>query len=192
MATNSCMIFQDQDKSFLVSESQVALPHGSIGIPEAKDFADAASKNGLFQIEDYSFDVVQTLNIGSQSTGAGAGKVTFNPFSITRKVDRASPKFFEKACSGVPFLAAQLGLRKEASGSGSGPFFLVFKFKLVAVKSVSWSQSDGSPKETLTFDYGGLQIFYGPQKADGSMFATVAGGWNRVQNKQDLIDTLIQ
>jgi ribosomal protein L32 len=25
------------------------------------------------------------LNIGSQSSGAGAGKVTFNPFSITRK-----------------------------------------------------------------------------------------------------------
>ena len=31
---------------------------------------------------------------GSQSTGAGAGKVTFNPFSITRKVDKASPVFF--------------------------------------------------------------------------------------------------
>jgi hypothetical protein len=27
----------------------------------------------------------QVLNIGSQSSGAGAGKVTFNPFSITRK-----------------------------------------------------------------------------------------------------------
>lgn len=27
----------------------------------------------------------------SQSSGAGAGKVTFNPFSITRKVDKASP-----------------------------------------------------------------------------------------------------
>jgi hypothetical protein len=25
------------------------------------------------------------MNIGSQSSGAGAGKVTFNPFSITRK-----------------------------------------------------------------------------------------------------------
>ncbi len=35
-----------------------------------------------------------TLSIGSQSTGAGAGKVTFNPFSITRKVDRSSPIFF--------------------------------------------------------------------------------------------------
>lgn len=27
------------------------------------------------------------------STGAGAGKVTFNPFSITRKIDKSSPTF---------------------------------------------------------------------------------------------------
>lgn len=31
-----------------------------------------------------SFDIEQVLNIGSQSSGAGAGKVTFNPFSIKR------------------------------------------------------------------------------------------------------------
>jgi hypothetical protein len=37
----------------------------------------------------------QSLNIGSQSSGAGAGKVTFNPFSITRKIDKASPIFFQ-------------------------------------------------------------------------------------------------
>ena len=36
--------------------------------------------SGLFEVEDYSFDIEQTLNIGSQSSGAGAGKVTFNPF----------------------------------------------------------------------------------------------------------------
>lgn len=29
-------------------------------------------------------DAVKGGSIGSQSTGAGAGKVTFNPFSITR------------------------------------------------------------------------------------------------------------
>jgi len=32
-----------------------------------------------------SFDIEQILSIGSQSAGAGTGKVTFNPFSITRK-----------------------------------------------------------------------------------------------------------
>ena len=31
---------------------------------------------------------------GGQSSGAGAGKVTFNPFSITRKVDTTTPIFF--------------------------------------------------------------------------------------------------
>ena len=31
----------------------------------------------------------------AQSSGAGAGKVTFNPFSITRKIDKASPVFFQ-------------------------------------------------------------------------------------------------
>jgi bacteriocin-like protein len=32
-----------------------------------------------------SFDIEQTLNIGSQSTGAGAGKVTFNPFQVPHR-----------------------------------------------------------------------------------------------------------
>ena len=31
---------------------------------------------------------------GSQSSGAGAGKVTFNPFSITRKIDKSLPVLF--------------------------------------------------------------------------------------------------
>src|SRR5258708_5503239 len=31
---------------------------------------------------------------GSQSSGAGAGKVPFNPFSITRKIDKSSPVLF--------------------------------------------------------------------------------------------------
>jgi bacteriocin-like protein len=44
--------------------------------------------------EEAKFDVEQVLNIGSQSSGAGAGKVTFNPFSITRHVDKASPVLF--------------------------------------------------------------------------------------------------
>jgi hypothetical protein len=36
-----------------------------------------------------------TLSIGSQPSGAGAGKETLNPFQITRKSDRASPTFFK-------------------------------------------------------------------------------------------------
>jgi hypothetical protein len=34
------------------------------------------------------------------TSGAGAGKVTFNPFSITKAVDSASPKLFQAATRG--------------------------------------------------------------------------------------------
>jgi len=43
---------------------------------------EPSSKPGWFEVKDFSFDVAQTLNIGSQSSGAGAGKITFNPFSL--------------------------------------------------------------------------------------------------------------
>lgn len=37
--------------------------------------SDLNSVSGGFEVEDYSFDIEQVLNIGSQSSGAGAGKV---------------------------------------------------------------------------------------------------------------------
>ncbi len=40
--------------------------------------------------EEMRDDELDGVTGGSQSTGAGAGKVTFNPFSITRKIDKAS------------------------------------------------------------------------------------------------------
>lgn len=44
-----------------------------------------------------------TLNIGSASSGAGAGKITFNPFTITRKTDSASPQLYAACASGKHF-----------------------------------------------------------------------------------------
>src|ERR1700722_20770714 len=39
--------------------------------------------------------------IGGQSSGAGAGKVTFKPVNITRKLDTASPNVFKNATGGT-------------------------------------------------------------------------------------------
>jgi hypothetical protein len=63
-------------------------------IDKSKQRSSAPTKDALSEqelnevsggLEDISFDIEQVLNIGSQSSGAGAGKVTFNPFSIPRK-----------------------------------------------------------------------------------------------------------
>jgi type VI protein secretion system component Hcp len=57
---------------------------------------------------------VQTpqTNIGSNSTGAGAGKVTFNPFSITRKVDKSSPNLYQQTSTGKHIPAGKITTRK--------------------------------------------------------------------------------
>lgn len=185
MAIDAYMYFKDYNDKFLKSESQVEAKQGGPSDPLwAKGGFDKAQKDfGLFEVEDFSFDVEQTLNIGSQSSGTGAGKITFNPFSITRKIDRSSPDFFNMACSGTPFADVRLGARKSAGGTQSGIIYLIFAFKMVAVKTISWSYDDEAPKETVTFEYGGMFIYYRQQKPDGTLDGTeYQKGWDRVRN----------
>jgi type VI secretion system secreted protein Hcp len=195
MAIDGYMYFKYYNSTeYLKSESQVLIKPAGVPDPMFDDgnFGFKAAYNAqqgedkhLFEIEDFSFDIEQTLNIGSQSTGAGAGRVTFNPFSITRKIDRSSPNLYEMACSGTPYETVGLALRKGGGGTSSGIIFLVFLFKLVAVKTISWSYDDESPKETVTFEYGGLQVHYGQQKSGGTIGKVHSGGWNRVKNVSD-------
>jgi hypothetical protein len=51
---------------------------------EVKMDADKSEELSQEELAKASGGIEQVLNIGSQSGGAGAGKVTFNPFSITR------------------------------------------------------------------------------------------------------------
>jgi len=207
MAIDAYVVFVPYNSATPNSESQVSWTNSSadtLAKPITSKYKSATVSGGkltygqIFEIEDYSFDIEQTLNIGSQAGGAGAGKVTFNPFSITRKIDAASPLLFDMACSGTPFQTVFLALRKSVGAGATGAtamtagfVFLRFDFKLVAVKTISWSHDDESPKETVTFEYGGLQIHYCAQNPDGSLMAEQIGGWNRVTNVQDHTTTTL-
>lgn len=188
MAIDSYMIFTKYDNTSIKAESQVIL--GECAEELAKPFKAAAGR--IFEVESYNFDVEQTLSIGSQSSGAGAGKITFNPFGISRKIDVASPEFFKMACNGTAFKTVQLGLRKSAGTDQSGVFYLRFDFKLVAVKTLGWEHDDEAPKENVTFEYGGLQIRYCQQEPSGKLMGVTATGWNRVKNIADVSDAAIE
>ena len=191
MAIDSYMAFKKFDGTFLGGESQVEFEDKSpLGTDSFIDLKAAAGQKALFEIDDYSFDVEQTLNIGSQSTGAGAGKINFNPFSVTRKIDKASPTFFLMAAQGTTFKEVTLAMRKSSGIATGGSTFLRFDYKLVAVKSISWSHDDEAPRETIVFEYGGLQMRYSQQDPSGKMLAPTAGGWNRIKNNQDFMSTV--
>ncbi len=185
MAVDAFMLFETYGGDTVKSESQVSLGDlkgDTIGTPFK------AKEGSLFEVTTFSFDVEQTINMSSQSSGAGAGKIQFNPFKITRKIDRATPEFFKHACQGTPFKVVTLGFRKASGTSTSGLFFLRFDFRLVALKSINWSHDDESPTEDLEFEYGGLQVVYGRQKSDGSIETINPAGWNKLTNKLEVGD----
>ena len=180
MAFDAYMMFQTATGPWLTGESQSKIDTGS----ESAIGTDLKTGQ-IFEITDFSFDIEQVLNIGSSTSGAGAGKVTFNPYQITRNTDRISPQLYQMCCSGTHFKIVSLYLRRAGtSGTVSGSVFLRFDFALVAVKTISWSGSDGDDncKEEVTFEYGALQVRYCQQDAAGKPMAPQMGAWNRVYN----------
>ena len=138
------------------------------------------TKNSQFiKVSAFGGDIEQQLNIGSQSTGAGAGKVQFNPFRITKSTDPTSPLLFQDAAAGKAFKTVEVFFINARK-------FLQVRhtYKLVAVKSVGWSAGFGERGllETVSFEYGGLVITVYPPNGSGNV---VQAGWNRVKNISD-------
>ena len=78
---------------------------------EGKKQGQLKGSSKVFEIDDFSFDIEQVLNIGSSSSGAGSGKVTFNPFQITKKTDSSSPNLFEACVTGETLAKAVFEIR---------------------------------------------------------------------------------
>ena len=108
--------------------------------------------------ESYNFSAVN--NIGSQSTGAGAGKVTFNPFSITRKIDKASPHLFMACITGRHIKKVTLELL-PAVQKGTATPFLVVTLMDVFISNVSEAgnvHGGAVPLEEVGFNFRTFQM----------------------------------
>jgi type VI secretion system secreted protein Hcp len=151
-------------------------------IAPVKEILDTKT-NQFIKVSSYSSDVEQTLNIGSQSAGAGAGKMTFNPFSIKRTTDTLTPVLFQNAAAGTHFKTVEIFFVNAQN------FISVrHTYKLVGIKTISWSAESGEPglMETVSFEYGALIITINQQGSDGRLSNVFQGGWNRVKNVKDV------
>jgi type VI secretion system secreted protein Hcp len=128
---------------------------------------DAAHKNWIQSSSMVAGDLngdAQADRIGSQGSGAGAGKVTtaaprdaasglaagkrmHKPFTITKEVDQASRKLFELCASGKHISEVDVDM-----GSAH------YKLQDVVISSATKSSSGGRPMETLTFNYTKIEM----------------------------------
>jgi len=108
--------------------------------------------------ESYSFSAA---NIGSQASGsgAGAGKVTFNPFSITREIDKASPVLFKACITGQLIAKVTLELLPAVQKGTASPFLVVaLKDVFVSAISEAGNVHGGIPLEEIVFRFRTFQV----------------------------------
>jgi type VI secretion system secreted protein Hcp len=136
-----------------------------------------ASFKGQIQLESASFQATQTLNIGSVSSGAGAGKVVLGPLTVTKLPDSTSPQIFVALAEGTPAATATLSFVQ----SGATSAYLTIDLGLVAFSGMSTSVTGGVPLETVAMAYGRLKYTV---QLEGSKGITkpVSGGWDGINN----------
>ncbi|WP_118136847.1 type VI secretion system tube protein Hcp [Oceanicella sp. SM1341] len=163
-------------------------PNQSLVVGETLD--DAMSKQKAFALQSFSFGGENTINIGSDSSGGGAGKAFFKDFNITKRADTASCGIFQTLCTGNHFDEAIVELRRSGGTTDtSGATFMKFHFRLVMVQSIEWSGQEGSEwcEETINLQYGAMKIEYFKQDKTGKMSKATGGQgeakWSRVLNK---------
>src|SRR3954452_5765396 len=135
--------------------------------------------NQLFALDGFSFTDHQTLNIGSQSSGAGAGKVTFNPLHLSFEQPGLDPLLFSMLASGTPFKEVDvLGYHLGADGSH---LVVDYSFGLAAGENLT---ADPSGKTQLDLQYGAEEIQTFAQRPDGSFPSTpdAVGAWDAIRN----------
>jgi type VI secretion system secreted protein Hcp len=161
-------------------------PGQSLVVGEVLD--DDMAKHKAFAIESFNFGAENTINIGSDSEGGGAGKATFEPFKFKKKCDTASCGLFHTLACGTHFDEAILELRRAGgSAERAGATFLKFHFRLVMIANVGWDGSEDAVEEDVEMHYGAMKIEYFRQDKSGKLTKATGGQgeakWSRVLNK---------
>jgi type VI secretion system secreted protein Hcp len=118
----------------------------------------------------------------SHGGGGGAGKTTFNDFTFTHYVDKASPVLLRACASGEHIKEATITARKAGKGQQD---FLIIKMSDVLITGVSPSGSADAVAgaESVTLQFAKIEMEYKPQKADGSLDAGLHFNYDIKANK---------
>jgi type VI secretion system secreted protein Hcp len=134
----------------------------------------------------WSHELMQPASAtASSSGGAGTERVDHKDFSVTKLMDKASPKLYEACCTGKHL--KEVSLEVCRAGGDKVKYFEVKMSNVIVsrVAPVASTKGDAAfPAEQVDFNYGKIVWTYTQQKrADGSGGGAVTGGWDLQTNK---------
>ena len=141
-----------------------------------------AAANQQFEISSFTFDTSNTKTIGSASTGAGAGKVKFEPFQFVKHLDKYSQALFQDLAAGTVIKQAELVVR-EPSAKGMNNPVVQYMLKDVFLTDIHVAGQAHAPTETIQGVYGAISFVVYQQNNNGTVKAGPPGGWNQITNQ---------
>ena len=151
---------------------------GSVPLGESQ----VSQPSQTFDVSSFDLGAQNTTTIGSATTGAGAGKATFQKFVITKPVDKYSSDLFLDLTKGTFLKSAEIIVRKAGANGKAAPL-AQYLMKLVAITDIHVSGGSGTPTETIQGEYGSIQFVIHQQMPDGTTKVGSAGGWSQVTNQ---------
>ncbi len=144
---------------------------------------------GWIEIDSFSWGVTNMVTMAS-SGGGGAGKASFQDFSIVKRFDKASPKLFLTCATGEHISDADISIRKASGAGAKGKAVDSFlKFKMFDILVSSFQESGqasgaGVPMESISLNFAKIEMEYRPQNTNGSLGSPEKAGYDLVQSKK--------
>lgn len=157
---------------------------------------------GWIEVNSFSWGATQPSSATASSAGGGTTeRVTLEDLTITKHIDKASPKIHEAVSSGKHYATVTLQLCRAGGDKvqyyevkmeqviiseavAQGVSMGVSNNKTTAPPKTEKGSPDFLPVESVSFNYGKIKWTYTQQKrADGSAGGNVTGGWDATANK---------
>jgi type VI protein secretion system component Hcp len=110
----------------------------------------------VFDVLGIDFKVENSSTIGSQTGGAGAGKVTFSPFELVKRLDATSPALTQFSASGQHAQTLTVELRRPGAATPYRRYVASSAF--LTGQDQDAPDASGKPVETLTFLAGAYRV----------------------------------
>lgn len=130
----------------------------------------------------FSWGLAQTG--GAAATGgAGAGKVQFQDFHFTKRMDKSSPILFLKCATGEHINEGTITARRAGQRTQE---YLIIKMNDILITSyqTGGSSEDNTPTDQVSMNFAKVVYSYIPQKADGQSDEAVTVAYDIKGNKE--------
>jgi len=167
---------------FGISALALCCPSIALARPVGTLSCTGSTSQVKFNVSYFDFGLTNPADSGSQSSGAGAGKVTFKPLEVHAALSTFA-SLAEAAANGTAFQSCTLTTTFNDGSQTEFEFRLLLISSLTAEASMPAQANEPARFTDVQFQYGAVEVKTTGGSDDGG--TGPASGWNVITNQSN-------